>query len=144
MRATWSRQIMQLRKVHMKKSILITTLAIFGLPLLSAPAQDYRDREEHRDRRDYRRSSDYRQLRAEIDQLNRMFAHVSANMHTYRAGRQIWRDYSRLLRDRDRLNYELQSSHYNLPRIHAQIDRIRDQLREIEVRLRVRRHFYWR
>jgi hypothetical protein len=137
-------------KLHMKKSILITTLAIFSLPLFSAFAQDYdgredyRDRNEHRHRGDYRRSSDYRQLRAELDQLNRMFAHVRANLRTYGTGHHFWRDYSRLLRDRDRLNYELQSRSYSPPRIRAQIDRIRDQLREIEVRLRVRRHYYWR
>jgi hypothetical protein len=131
----------------MKKSILITTLTIFSLPLLSASAQDYdrredyRDRNEHRDRGDYRRSSDYRQLRAELDQLNRMFVRVSVNLRTYGASRHIWRNYSRLLRDKDRLNHQLQSRFYSLPRIHAQIDRIRDQLREIEVRSRVRRHY---
>ena len=102
----------------MKKSILITTLAIFSLPFFSASAQDYdgredyRDRNEHRHRWDHRRSSDYRQLRAELDQLNRMFAHVRVNLRTYGTDRHLWREYSRLLRDRDRLDYELQSRSY--------------------------------
>ena len=109
-------------EMHMKKSILITTLAIFSLPFFSAFAQDYDGREDYRDRNesrhrgDYRRSSDYRQLRAELDQLNRMFAHVRANLRTYGTGRHLWRDYSRLLRDRDRLNYELQSRSAAHPR----------------------------
>jgi hypothetical protein len=131
----------------MKKSILITTLALMGLPFFNAPAQNYDRREDrpdwnqHRDGGDYRRSRDYRQLRAEIDQLNGMFARVSANLPTYGAGRHIRRDYSRLVRDMDRLNYELQRPAYDRLRIHSQIDRIRDQLREIEVRLRVRRAY---
>lgn len=135
---------------HMKKSILVTTLALLGLPFFNATAQnddpraDRPHRNQHRERGDYRQSSDYRQLRAEIDQLNRMFARVSANLYTYGAGRQIRRDYSRLIRDRDRLNYELQRPAYDRLRVHSQIDRLRDQLREIEVRLRVRRPYHWR
>lgn len=125
----------------MKKSILITTLALVGLPVFNAPAENY-DRPEKR--RDYRQSSEYRQLRAEIDQLNRMFARVSVSLSTYGVGRQIRRDYSRLVRDMNRLNYELQRPSYDRLRIHSQIDRIRDQLREIEVRLRVRRYHRWR
>ena len=128
----------------MKKSVWLTLLALLSLPLLDVSAQDYHDRNDYRNRRDYRRSSEYRQLRAELDQVHRMFVPVSVNLRTYGAGRQIWRDYSRLLRDKDRLNYELQRPSYDRLRIHSQIDRLRDQLREIEVRLRVSRHFHWR
>lgn len=126
----------------MLKHFLIMTLALMCLGIFGAFAQD-RDRREHRDRDDHRRTIEYRQLRAEIDQLNRMFAHVSAELR-YRSGPEIRRDYSRLLRDADRLNYKFQRSSYDRLRVHAQIDRIRDELREIEVRLRVRRHFHWR
>jgi hypothetical protein len=141
MRRKQFRQTLQQRKVPMKKSILIATLALLSLPFFSAQAQNYDRREE---RPNYRRSSEYRQLRAEIDQLNRMFAHINAYVYTYGSGRQVRRDYSRLRRDMDRLNYELQRPTYDRLRLHSQIDRLRDQLREIEVRLRVSRTYRWR
>lgn len=134
----------------MKKSILIATLALVSLPFFNASAQNYDrredrpDRNQHRDRGDYRQSSEYRQLRAEIDQLNRMFANINSYVHTYGVSRQIRRDYSRLLRDRDRLNYELQRPSSDRLRLHSQIERLRDRLREIEVQLRVRRSYRWR
>lgn len=126
----------------MKKSILITALALvaltgFGLPAQVAPRRD--------DRREYNeRYSDYRQLRAELNQLNIMFARVESQFRLYGIGRQTRWEYSRLLRDRDRLSYELQRRPLDRLRIHSQIDRIRDQLREIEVRLRVGPHRYHR
>ena len=122
----------------MKKLILITALALvaltgFGLSAQGAPRRD--------DRREYNeRYSDYRQLRAELNQLNIMFARVESQFRLYGIGRQTRWEYSRLVRDRDRLNYELQRRPLDRLRIHSQIDRIRDQLREIEVRLRVRPH----
>ena len=129
----------------MKKSILITALALVGLAGfgLSAHADNHRERRD--DRREYNeRYSDYRQLRAQLYQLNIMFARVESQFHLYGIGRQTRWEYSRLLRDRDRLNYELQRRPLDRLRIHSQIDRIRDQLREIEVRLRVRPHRYHR
>lgn len=126
----------------MKKLILITALALvaltgFGLSAQGAPRRD--------DRREYNeRYSDYRQLRAELNQLNIMFARVESQFRLYGIGRQTRWEYSRLLRDRDRLDYELQRRPLDRLRIHSQIDRIRDQLREIEVRLRVRPHRYHR
>lgn len=126
----------------MKKSILITALALvaltgFGLSAQGAPRRD--DRHEYNER-----YSDYRQLRAELNQLNIMFARVESQFRLYGIGRQTRWEYSRLLRDRDRLDYELQRRPLDRLRIHSQIDRIRDQLREIEVRLRVRPHRYHR
>jgi len=159
MRRPGSRRTLQQRKVHMKKSFLITTLTILSLTVLGGFAQaqtssgytsdrdrqEFRDRRNHRDREDDRSDyrSDYRQLRGEIDQLNIMFARVNSHLRTFGAGRQIRWEYSRLLRDRDRLNYELERRPLDRLRVHAQIERVRDQLRDIEVRLRVRggRHF---
>ena len=126
----------------MKKSILITALALVGLTGFGLSAQGAPRRD---DRREYNeRYSDYRQLRAELNQLNIMFARVESQFRLYGIGRQTRWEYSRLLRDRDRLNYELQRRPVDRLRIHSQIDRIRDQLREIEVRLRVRPHRYHR
>ena len=122
----------------MKKSILITTLAVVGLAGFSVSAEGASRRD---DRREYNeRYSDYRQLRAELNQLNIMFARVESQFRHYGVGRQTRWEYSRLLRDRDRLSYELQRRPLDRLRIHSQIDRIRDQLREIEVRQRVRPH----
>ena len=133
----------------MKKSLLITALALVGLTGFgfSAQADDRRNRRDdwRNDRREYNeRHSDYRQLRAELHRLNIMFARVESQFRLYGIGRQTRWEYSRLLRDRDRLDFELQRRPLNRLRIHAQIDRIRDQLREIEVRLRVRSHRYHR
>ena len=126
----------------MKKSILITALALVGLSGFGLSAQGAPRRD---DRREYNeRYSDYRQLRAELNQLNIMFARVESQFRLYGIGRQTRWEYSRLLRDRDRLNYELGRRPLDRLRIHSQIDRIRDQLREIEVRLRVRPHRYHR
>lgn len=126
----------------MKKSILITALALVGLTGFGLSAQAARRGD---DRREYNeRYSDYRQLRAELNQLNIMFARVESQFRLYGIGRQTRWEYSRLLRDRDRLNYELGRRPLDRLRIHSQIDRIRDQLREIEVRLRVRPHRYHR
>ena len=138
----------------MKKSILVTALALVGLAGFSLSAEGASRRDHRRDdRRDYRREyderySDYRQLRAELNALNIMFARVQSRLGYYGGGYGIGRqtrwEYSRLLRDRDRLEYELQRRPLDRLRIHSQIDRIRDQLREIEVRLRVRSHRYHR
>ena len=134
----------------MKKSILVTALALVGLAGFSLSAEGASRREERRDdRRDDRREynerySDYRQLRAELNQLNIMFVRVESQFRLYGIGRQTRWEYSRLLRDRDRLDYELSRRPLNRLRIHSQIDRIRDQLRETEVRLRVRPHRYHR
>jgi hypothetical protein len=134
----------------MKKSILITALALVEVTGLGASAFGYERRDDRRnDRRDDRREynerhSDYRQLRAELHQLNILFSRVEAQFRFHGLGRQTRWEYSRLLRDRDRLNYELQRRPLDRLRIHSQIDRIRDQLREIEVRLRVRPHRYHR
>jgi uncharacterized coiled-coil DUF342 family protein len=131
----------------MKKSILIAALALVGLTGfgLSAPGASRRDGDLRDDRREYNeRYSDYRQLRAELNQLNILFARVESQFRLYGLGRQTRWEYSRLLRDRDRLNYELGRRPLDRLRIHSQIDRIRDQLREIEVRLRVRPHRYHR
>jgi uncharacterized coiled-coil DUF342 family protein len=134
----------------MKRSILVTALALVGLAGFSFPAEGASRRDERRDdRRDDRREynerySDYRQLRAELNQLNIMFARVESQFRLYGIGRQARWEYSRLLRDRDRLDYELSRRPLDRLRIHSQIDRIRDQLREIEVRLRVRSHRYHR
>ena len=126
----------------MKKSILITALALVGLTGFGLSAQGSPRRD---DRREYNeRYSDYRQLRAELNQLNIMFARVESQFRLSGIGRQTRWEYSRLLRDRDRLNYELGRRPLDRLRIHSQIDRIRDQLREIEVRLRVRPHRYHR
>lgn len=126
----------------MKKSILITALALVGLSGFGLSAQGAPRRD---DRREYNeRYSDYRQLRAELNQLNIMFARVESQFRLYGIGRQTRWEYSRLVRDRDRLNYELQRRPLDRLRIHSQIDRIRDQLREIEVRLRVGPHRYHR
>jgi hypothetical protein len=130
----------------MKRSILIAALALVGLAGFGSSSYGYERRDDRRDaRRDDRREynerySDYRQLRAELNQLNVMFARVESQFRLYGLGRQTRWEYSRLLRDRDRLNYELGRRPLDRLRIHAQIDRIRDQLREIEVRLRVRPH----
>jgi uncharacterized coiled-coil DUF342 family protein len=132
----------------MKKSILITALALVGLTGFSLTAQaDRRDRRDYR--RDHRREyderySDYRQLRAELNQLNILFARVESQFRLYGVGRQTRWEYSRLLRDRDRLEYELQRRPLDRLRIHSLIDRIRDRLREIEVRVRVRPHRFHR
>ena len=122
----------------MKKSILITTLAILGLAGFGVSAEAANRREYSRSHTSYDHS-DYRQLRAELHQLNIMFARVNAHLRTFGGGgRHLRWEYSRLLRDRDRLNMELQRRNPDRFRIRMQIDRIRDQLREIEVRLRVR------
>ena len=126
----------------MKKSILISALALVGLTGFGLSAQGA---PRHDDRREYNeRYSDYRQLRADLNQLNIMFARVESQFRLSGVGRQTRWEYSRLLRDRDRLSYELQRRPLDRLRIHSQIDRIRDQLREIEVRLRVRSHRYHR
>ena len=137
----------------MKTSILITTIALLSLTASSAFAQGYdrredsrsytsdRDREEFRERRrdrDRWDHSDYRQLRAELHQLNIMFARVNAHLRTFGGGRHLRWEFSRLLRDRDRLNIELERRNPDRFRIRMGIDRLRDQLRDIEVRLRVR------
>jgi hypothetical protein len=126
----------------MKKSILVTALALVGLTGFSLSVEGASRRDDRRDdRRVYNeRYSDYRQLRAELNQLNIMFARVESQFRLYGVGRQTRWDYSRLLRDRDRLNYELGRQPLDRLRIHSQIDRIRDQLREIEVRQRIRPH----
>ena len=138
----------------MKKSILVTALALVGLAGFSLSAEGASRRDNGRDdRRDYRREyderySDYRQLRAELNALNILFARVESHFGLYGSrygiGRHTRWEYSRLLRDRDRLEFELQRRPLNRPLVHSQIDRIRDQLREIEVRLRVRSHRYHR
>lgn len=132
----------------MKKSLLITALALVGLTGFGLTAQaDRRDRRDDRwdARREYNeRYSDYRQLRAELNQLNIMFARVESQFRLYGIGRQTRWEYSRLLRDRDRLEYELQRRPLDRLRIHSLIDRIRDRLREIEVRARVRPHRFHR
>jgi hypothetical protein len=133
----------------MRKSILIAAFAVVGMAGFGLPAQadDRRDRRDTRrdDRREYNeRYSDYRQLRAELNQLNIMFARVESQFRFSGIGRQTRWEYSRLLRDRDRLNYELGRRPLDRLRIHSQIDRIRGQLREIEVRVRVRSHRYHR
>ena len=133
------RRTLQHRKVHMKKSILITTLAILGLAGFGAAAEAADRREYSRNRSSYPDHSDYRQLRAELNQLNIMFARVNNHLRTFGGGgRSLRWEYSRLIRDRDRLNIELQRRNPDRFRIRMQIDRLRDQLREIEVRLRVR------
>lgn len=129
----------------MKKSLLITALALVGLAAFSLPAQG----ETRRDRRDHRREyddrySDYRQLRAELIQLNVMFSRVESQFRLYGVGRQTRWDYSRLLRERDRLEFALRRRPLNRNYIHSQIDRIREDLRELEVRMRVRPHRYYR
>ena len=138
----------------MKRSILVTALALVGLAGFSFSVEGAPRRDERRDdRRDYRREyderySDFRQLRAELNALNIQFARVESHFRYYGGGYGIGRqtrwEYSRLVRDRNRLEYELQRRPLNRPLIHSQIDRIRDQLREIEVRLRVRPHRYHR
>ena len=137
----------------MKKSILVTALAIVGLTGfgLSAQGAERRDRRDDRwndrrnDRREYDdRYSDYRQLRAELIQLNIMFARVESNFRLSGIGRQARWEYSRLIRERDRLDYALQRRPLNRNYIHSQIDRIRDELRELEVRMRFRPHRYYR
>jgi hypothetical protein len=134
---------------RMKKSILITALALVGLTGfgLSADAETRRDRRDDRrnDRREYdERYSDYRQLRAELIQLNIMFSRVESQFRLHGIGRQTRWEYSRLVRERDRLDYALQRRPLNRNYIHSQIDRIRDELRELEVRMRVRPHRYYR
>jgi TolA-binding protein len=135
----------------MKKSILVSTLAILVLAGFGTPAQaqdEYQNQERYRDNRDERdnrdnrndrnnRDSDYRQLRAELYRLDSLFSRVESRLRYDRGGRGRWQ-YSRLLRERERLNYELQRRPLDRFRIHSQIDRIRDQLREVEVRLRYR------
>ena len=134
---------------RMKKSILITALALVGLTGfgLSAQADNRRDRRSyHRDdRREYdERYSDYRQLRAELIQLNVMFSRVESQFRLYGVGRQTRWDYSRLLRERDRLEAALHRRPLNRLYIHSQIDRIREDLRELELRMRVRPHRFYR
>ena len=122
----------------MKKSILVTTLAILSLAGFGVSAEAA-DRREYSRRHTSYDQSDYRQLRAELNQLNIMFARVNNHLRTFGGGgRSLRWEYSRLIRDRDRLNIELQRRNPDRFRIRMQIDRIRDQLREIEVRLRVR------
>ena len=134
----------------MKKSILVTALALVGLAGLTVSAEGASRRDDRwDDRREYNeRYSDYRQLRAELHQLNILFARIESHFGLYGGGygigRQIRWEYSRLVRDRNRLEYELSRRPLDRLRIHSQIDRIRDQLREIEVRLRVRSHRYHR
>jgi hypothetical protein len=134
----------------MKKSILVTALALVGLAGFSLSAQAAPRRDDRKDdRRDYRREyderySDYRQLRAELNQLNIMFARVESQFGHYGIGRQTRWEYSRLVRDRDRLDYELGRRPLDRLRIHSQIDSIRHRLREIEVRMRVRPHRFHR
>jgi hypothetical protein len=132
----------------MKKSILITAVALVGVAGfgLSAHGDDRRDRRNDRrdDRREYDdRYSDYRQLRAELIQLNVMFSRVESQFRFHGIGRQARWDYTRLLRERDRLDYALQRRPLNRNYIHSQIDRIREELRELEVRMRVRPHRYY-
>jgi TolA-binding protein len=128
----------------MKKSILLTMLALLAAAGFSPSSQAYerRDQDNVREQRRENRDSDLRQLRAELYQLNILFSRVDAHLR-YGAGRQSRWIYSRLLRDRDRLNYELQRRPLDRPRLHAQIDRLRDELRELEVRIRLHpRRFY--
>ena len=141
-------RILARQTFRMKRSILITALALVGLAglSLSAHADDRRDRRNDRrdDRREYDdRYSDYRQLRAELIQLNVMFARVESNFRLSGIGRQARWEYSRLIRERDRLDSALQRRPLNRNYIHSQIDRIRDELRELEVRMRVRPHRYY-
>jgi hypothetical protein len=145
----------------MKKSILVTALAILALAGFGTAAQaydqqdEYQDREryrdarndrndwdnrDNRDNRDYR-ESDYRQLRAELNRLDILFSRVDARLR-YDGGRQGRWQYSRLLRDRERLNYELQRRPLDRYRVRAQIDRIRGELRDLEMRLRYRSDRY--
>jgi hypothetical protein len=133
----------------MKRSILVTALALAGLAgfALSAQAESRKDRRENRrdDRREYdERYSDYRQLRAELIQLNIMFARVESGFRLHGVGRQTRWDYSRLIRERDRLESALHRRPLNRLYIHSQIDRIREDLRELELRMRVRPHRYYR
>ena len=134
----------------MKKSILVTALALFGLAAFTLPAQGASERRDRRyDRRDDRREyddrySNYRQLRAELIQLNIMFSRVESQFRLYGIGRQARWEYSRLIRERDRLDFALRRRPLNRNYIHSQIDRIREDLRELEVRMRVRPHRYYR
>ena len=128
---------------RMKKSILVTALALVGLMGFGLSAQGANRRDHRDDRREYdERYSDYRQLRAELIQLNVMFSRVESQFRLYGIGRQTRWDYSRLLRERDRLDYALQRRPLNRLYIHSQIDRIRDELRELEVRMRVPHRYY--
>ena len=130
--------------LRMKRSILVTALALVGLAGFAVPAEAAR-RDDSRDaRREYDdRYSDYRQLRAELIQLNVMFSRVESQFRLYGIGRQARWEYSRLIRERDRLDYALQRRPLNRNYIHSQIDRIREELRELEVRMRVRPHRYY-
>jgi chromosome segregation ATPase len=129
----------------MKKSILITVLALVGLIGFGFSAHGDNRRDRRDDRREYdERYSDYRQLRAELIQLNIMFSRVESQFRLYGIGRQTRWDYTRLLRERDRLEYALQRRPLNRLYIHSQIDRIREDLRELEVRMRVRPHRFYR
>ena len=134
---------------RMKKSILVTALALVGLLGFGLSAQGDNRRDRRDDSREARREyddrySDYRQLRAELIQLNVMFSRVESQFRLYGIGRQARWEYSRLIRERDRLDYALQRRPLNRLYIHSQIDRIRDELRELEVRMRVRPHRYYR
>lgn len=136
------------RTLRMKRSILITALAVVGLAGFGLPAQGENRRDRRDDSRDSRREyddrySDYRQLRAELIQLNVMFSRVESQFRLYGIGRQARWEYSRLIRERDRLDYALQRRPLNRNYIHSQIDRIREELRELEVRMRVRPHRYY-
>jgi hypothetical protein len=133
--------------LRMKKSFLVTALAILAIAGFAPATQAYdrqvENRSRNRDRDSREQELEIRQLRAELYQLNILFSRVDSQLR-YGYGRQSRWEYSRLLRDRDRLNYELSRRPLDRLRIHAQIDRIRDQLREIEVQLRIHSHRFYR
>ena len=120
----------------------MVVLGVAGFSV-SSPGYERRDQENAREQRREDRDSDLRQLRAELYQLNILFARVERHLH-FAAARQSRWTYSRLLRDRDRLNYELQRRPLDRLRLHAQIDRLRDELRELEIQLRFHPHRFHR
>jgi hypothetical protein len=127
----------------MKKLALITALGLVLAGASSAFAYDNDHRDN--DRRPSTGDRDDRGDRIEwrIDRLNRMVAHVRAQLGRYHGDWRLRREVDRIAADVHRIEWRARNRHEG-EGLRGEIDNIRGRLHSIEERLHVRRDDWYR
>jgi hypothetical protein len=88
----------------------------------------------------------HNRLHDDLNQLNRMRGHVRWQLHNYRSGVDVRRDFWRTSKQIDQINAEYRQARFDRKQLRSDIDGARSDLHQIEVTLRVRPHdlFVWR
>lgn len=139
---------------------LAAIMGVAGLAITASAQEDHEHVERQResayerrgprfeDRRVFEHEDRGSRLDREVRHLNRMLAHVRAEMRASGANRRLWYQYQHIQNEAYRLNrmFRRGVQYYDRRRVRAQIEHMHDELHQIELQLRLRanRYYQWR